>query len=81
MELYAGILQKLLEDESIVISFPDLEVGIKDIFEMECYIALEKIKAILEDDSLDDPYCFVKIEEIIHVFETMGSDCGTRHDF
>lgn len=49
--------------------------------EMRCYEALRKIKNILEDESLTDTVCFQKIEEIIKVFEEIGSDGGSRHDF
>ena len=35
----------------------------------------------LEDDSLEDSECFYRIEEIVCVFEGLGSDCGSRHDF
>ena len=46
-----------------------------------CYRALCKIKQILEDDSLDDPECFWRIEEIVNTLEVLGTDGGTRHDF
>ena len=36
---------------------------------------------ILDDDSLDDATCFQKIEEIVCVFEEMGFNGGSRHDF
>lgn len=49
--------------------------------EMECFHALAKIKCILEDDSLRDEECFYQIEEIINIFEDLGSECGNRHDF
>ena len=42
---------------------------------------LKQIKAIIEDDSLEDPECFQKIEEIVNTFEMFGSDGGSRHDF
>ena len=45
------------------------------------YQALNQIKLILEDDRLDDPECFWKIEQIVRVFEELGSNAGTRHDF
>jgi len=41
----------------------------------------ERIKAVLEDDSLDDKDCFERIERIVCLFEEIGSDCGARHDF
>ena len=46
-----------------------------------CYQTLQKIKAIIEDDSLDDPECFMKIEQIVCAFEEIGSSGGNRHDF
>ena len=52
-----------------------------DLIELNCYQTLKKIKAIIEDDSLDDSECFMRIEKIIRIFEEMGSDGGNRHDF
>ena len=56
-------------------------VDVEKLFEKECYIVLERIEAILEDDRLDDNDCFEKIERIVCLFEEIGSDCGARHDF
>lgn len=41
---------------------------------------LEEIQRTLDDDTLDDPTCFKRIEKILTVLETnfLGS---TRHDF
>ena len=46
-----------------------------------CYRALDQIKRVIDDDRMDDPTCFMRIEEIIHVYEQVGHRCGTRHDF
>ena len=51
------------------------------LLESRCYIALQNIKDILDDDKLDDDECFMKIEKIVRLFEEMGSDGGSRHDF
>jgi len=51
------------------------------IIQSESYQALQKIKAVIHDDSLTDNECFMKIEEIICIFEALGSNDGTRHDF
>ncbi|MCI8704143.1 MAG: hypothetical protein HFE60_07645 [Anaerotignum sp.] len=48
---------------------------------MKCYQALEEIKGILESDGLEDKECFEKIEEIVCIYERLGSDGGNRHDF
>lgn len=45
------------------------------------YLALKEIKAVLDNDSLDDAECFWKIESIVRIFEKYGSDGGSRHDF
>ena len=63
------------------LSFPDLKLDAKKIVELECYKALKEIRNILDDDSLDDATCFQTIEEIVCVFEEMGFNGGSRHDF
>ena len=46
-----------------------------------CFEILGRIREILADDSLDDPECFQRIEKIVCELESIGVDCGTRHDF
>lgn len=80
MELYHEILNRFIQeympyDEQQFRQFAD------SIVEMRCYQALLEIKAILEDDTLEDEECFTKIEEIVCVLERYGSGGGTRHDF
>lgn len=81
MELYAQILSKVLESKEIQIVFPNFSINPAEIVEGESYRALQSIKAILEDDRLDDPACFQKIEAIISVFENLHSPVSFRHDF
>lgn len=81
MEFYKEILSKILENESIQVDFPNLKISATEILESESYKALQKIKAVIENDSLEDSECFAKIEEIIRVFEKMGASGGNRHDF
>lgn len=82
MELYQEILCHVLANEKIQISFPNLiNTDVTKIVELECYKALRKIKAILENDALADSECFQQIEEIVCTFEELGSDGGSRHDF
>lgn len=82
MELYQEILCHVLSNETIQVSFPQLQnTDISKIVELECYQALRRIKTILEDDSLTDRECFQQIEEIVCAFEALGSSCGSRHDF
>ena len=81
MELWTEILAQHLSAEQAQIVFPNLKLNPSAVVEGECYLALKKIKQILEDDSLEDPECFLKIDAIISVMECLGSDAGRRHDY
>ncbi|MBM6896638.1 hypothetical protein H9X86_04525 [Pseudoflavonifractor capillosus] len=82
MELYQEILCHVFANEKIQVSFPNLiNTDVTKIVELECYKALAKIKAILDDDALADSECFQQIEEIVCAFEALGSNGGSRHDF
>ena len=81
MELYKEILAQTLSKQRMEIRFPDLHMDAAQIVELECYKALQTIKAIIEDDSLEDEACFQKIEDIVCIFEELGSSGGGRHDF
>ena len=76
MELFEEILLQKMKEHFLLSSDQ-----IAQTVELECYNCLKKIKAIIEDDSLDDPECFMKIEKIICAFEDIGSTGGFRHDF
>ena len=81
MELLKEIMIQVLMNEDIQISFPGLQLDLSGIVESKCYQALNRIKAIIEDDSLEDSECFMKVEEIVCTLEELGSDGGSRHDF
>ena len=66
MELYEEILRSLDAERIVALA---------------CYDALRRIRSILTDERLRDPECFQQIEEIVNVFESLGSDGGGRHDF
>lgn len=78
MELYKEILAKVLEKEETHIIFPNLLGTVSEIVRLQCYQTLQKIKSIIENDSLSDFDC---VEEIVCLFEQIGSDGGNRHDF
>ena len=63
MDLYEGILTKIIE---------------KGAVEMQSYYTLQKIKAVLENNSLSDFEC---IEKIVCIFEETVSGVKSRHDF
>ena len=75
MELYEEILMHWLKTSD------DRSANLTEIVNLISYQTLQKIKAVIEDDSLDDPECFAKIEKIICAFENIGSGGGFRHDF
>ena len=83
MELYEEIILNVLRSQKTIIdvSFPGLTLSAKEIVESASYGALLQIQHILKDESLNDQECFYKIEEIVRVFERLGSGCGGRHDF
>ena len=78
MELYKEILDGVLKKEKVHVTFPDLKLNAQEIVEMQCYKTLQKIKAIIEDNSLSDFEC---VEEIVCALESIGSGGGSRHDF
>ena len=81
MELYKEIVAHALARGEIQVTFSGQEADISKVAEDTCYKALKKIKAIIEDDSLNDKECFMKIEEIVCVLEEIGTNGGNRHDF
>ena len=78
MELYEAMLVRLLTQHvgTIQVTFPDLEGTAAQLVECASYQALVKIQAILRDDTLSDPECFQKIEEILCVLEELGGQRG-----
>ena len=81
MELAAARLAKLLEGQTVCVTFPDLAPAAQELLEASSYQALCQIREILCDSQLSDPECFQKIEGILCVFEQLGLECGDRHDF
>lgn len=81
MDLYKEILANILENEECRVVFPNVEGSFPQLVEMKSYEMLKKIQEIIRNDELDDEDCFMKIEEIISLFEQNGCRCGTRHDF
>ncbi len=81
MDLYKDIMVKLLSHSTVDVTFKNAGEDMARIVESICYNALKRIKRIIEDDTLTDQECFMKIEEIIHTLEIVGCHDGFRHDF
>ena len=77
MELYEELLICKLAKGEIKLVVQDSSA----LVESACYQALCQIKKILQDETLEDHSCFLKIEEVICLLEDLGIDCGDRHDF
>lgn len=45
------------------------------------YRLLRGIQEALQEDTLQDPECFWRIEYLVCLFEENGLDAGVRHDF
>lgn len=75
--LYKDMIIEIIKRESKVL----IDENIKEIFENECYKTLERIRAVLNDENLNDKECFDRIEKIVKIYESVGSDGGIRHDF
>ena len=67
------------------ILFRLLEIDGKAVLEQlakdRCCQALKEIRAVLDDDTLEDPECFQRIERIVTIYEALGPGAGSRHDF
>lgn len=81
MDLLKDIIYDKIEKNEITVTIVGKNTDIDKIVESTCYKALNEIKSIIENDSLSDEECFLKIEEIIRVFERLECNCGYRHDF
>lgn len=80
MDLYKELLVNLLSQERVQVTFSGFPADTKTLLELHCYQILQKIKTVVDDDSLDDATCFRKIEEILTELEDNGISVS-RHDF
>lgn len=80
MELWQELLYHMVKNETLEIHFPQAE-KLHEVLESKCYQILQEIKTVLEDDTLNDQECFIKIEKMIRIFENADSRITSRHDF
>lgn len=81
MDLYKQILIKALAHQEMEVRFPNLSLNGDALVHSICYTALARIRDIVRDNTLSDPECFDRVEEIVRALEAVGSDGGFRHDF
>jgi len=76
---FKDLLIEVLSRQEVKVTFENLTTGSpNEIVEKTCFQALQKIRAVLDSDDLQDFEC---IEEIIMILEGVGSNGGSRHDF
>ena len=78
MDILMRVLADKLEKGEIKLEI-DREVTAE--IEKECMEVLGRIRAILADESIEDPECFERIEQIVCAMESIGLSCGSRHDY
>jgi len=81
MNLYQDLLAEMIKKGELDFACLKSRETLDVLIEMKCYRVLHQIRKVLDDDTLDDPACFEKIERIVCLFEQIGSDGGSRHDF
>lgn len=75
MELWQEIYSKAMEQKE------GREIDFKTVLESACYVALTKIRTVIQNKDLTDSECFFEIEDIVCILEDLGSSGGFRHDF
>ena len=78
MDLFKELLINILKKDKISVDFKNFSFDIEKFTQNECYILLDKIKTIIQDDSLSDFEC---VEKIVCLFECENISVGNRHDF
>lgn len=83
MDFYESMVNGFVENIRAVAGFQkeDFERWAAELMKDSACQALEEIRRVLDDDRLDDQECFGRIEEIVKIYEKIGSNAGTRHDF
>ena len=79
MELWRELLINGLQHENIKYEFINDKI-LKEIIEITSYKVLLQIKETIENKSLLDQECFIKIEEILGALIENNIFCD-RHDF
>lgn len=79
MDMHAALLAAIISQGECTVTFSNLDLNA--LMETQCYTMLKQIKAVLEDDTLEDPACFQRIEAIMSIFEGLGIAIANRHDF
>ena len=78
MTLYEEILWGFLRDIPVQVTFPNLTVNPSDLVEMKSFLAIERIRDILEQEELTDQECAMQIRYVIYTLEAEGISIKRR---
>ncbi len=78
MTLYEEILWGCLRDIPVQVTFPNLTVNPSDLVEMKSFLAIERIRDILEQEELTDQECAMQIRYVIDTLEAEGISIKRR---
>ena len=71
MDLYKEILINLIKDNDIEITFKGIEFDYNKLLEDRCYVALNEIKKVLANDTINNEDCLTKIQHIVDTYKTL----------
>ena len=78
MTLYEELLWGCLRDLPVQVTFPNLTVNPNDLVEMKSFLAIERIRDILEKEGLTDQERTMQIRYIIYTLEAEGVSIPNR---
>lgn len=78
MTLYEELLWGCLRDLPVQVTFPNLTVNPNDLVEMKSFLAIERIRDILEKEGLTDQERTMQIRYIIYTLEAEGVSIQNR---
>ena len=83
MDFYESLLYNFSEKLRAAVTPSDEEKQslLAELMDSAACRTLEEIREGLDDERLDDQNCFQRIEEIVRLYEKLGSNGGSRHDF
>ncbi len=83
MDFYESLLYNFSEKLRAAVTPSDEEKQslLAELMDSAACRTLEEIREVLDDERLDDQNCFKRIEEIVRLYEKLGSNGGSRHDF
>ena len=78
MTLYEELLWGCLRDLPVQVTVPNLTVNPNDLVEMKSFLAIERIRDILEKEGLTDQERTMQIRYIIYTLEAEGVSIQNR---